>query len=77
MSDARQYFIRTPADVARLALSGSRTPETLRTSLDGELVVVVLDPEDVPKGWLDGMTADQMRAELTSPEAFERWNAPE
>lgn len=77
MSDARQYFIRTPDDVAKLDLSGDRTAETLRTSLDGELVVVVLDLEDVPTGWKDGMTPALMRAVLTDPDAIGIWNLPD
>lgn len=73
MTDDRIYFIRVFADVDDAHFQVPRSRETVRRSLDGDLCLLVFEPQDVPVGWTDGVDTETMRETLNAPDALGVW----
>jgi hypothetical protein len=71
MSDV--YFIRTLADVPDALFAPPRSRDTVRRSMNGELCVLAFAENEVPDGWVDGRTVDEMREHLALPEHEGVW----
>jgi hypothetical protein len=71
------YFIRPLADVPDALFVPPRSRESVRRSMNGELCVLAFAPDDVPDGWVDGRTVDEMREHLALPEHAGVWYSTE
>lgn len=67
------YFIRAVDTLSPEDVAAPRTLDTLRRSLDGELCIVAYDEDQVPTGWVDGMSAEQCMATIGAPDAQGVW----
>lgn len=71
------YFIRATEELLKQHVAAPRTLDTIRRSLDGELCIVAYDEDQVPTGWVDGMSAEQCMEVVNAPDAMGTWWAPE